>query len=44
MAGPIRFPAGFAVEAMQPADVDAVLGVQARAYAGVDVLEDAGFS
>lgn len=35
-------PAGFAIEAMRPAGVDAVLAVQAQAYAGIDVLEDAG--
>ncbi|WP_233146218.1 GNAT family N-acetyltransferase [Pigmentiphaga sp. NML080357] len=37
-----RHSAGFAIEAMQPAAVEAVLAVQAQAYAGVDVLEDAG--
>ncbi|WP_238160059.1 GNAT family N-acetyltransferase [Pigmentiphaga sp. H8] len=43
MSGSLRFPAGFAVQAMQPADVEAVLVVQAQAYAGFDLLEDAGF-
>jgi len=43
MSGFPRFPAGFAVQAMQPADVEAVLVVQAQAYAGFDLLEDAGF-
>ena len=38
----VRFPAGFVIEAMRPADVDAVLKVQGEAYAGIDVLEDAG--